>query len=96
MDCVARAADLQDEDCKGRAGRGDMLKLILVKWRESNSKEGNHENGCSRPYIFYAKSANVNSILIVLLVILLLDSIIDNTLIVLFSSSVWAAIAQSA
>jgi hypothetical protein len=45
MNCVTRAANLQDEDFKGGTGRGDMLKLIVVKWRESNSEERNDEDG---------------------------------------------------
>jgi hypothetical protein len=36
---------LQDEDFKEETDRGDMLKLIVVKWRESNSRERNGEGG---------------------------------------------------
>jgi len=44
--CGARAAaNLQDEDFKEKTGIGDMLKLIVVKRRESNSGERNGESG---------------------------------------------------
>jgi hypothetical protein len=46
VDCVTRAAtNLQDEGLKEETGGGDTLKLIVVKWRESNLGERNGEGG---------------------------------------------------
>jgi hypothetical protein len=58
--CGTRAAaNFQDEDFKEETGIGDMLKRILVKWRESNSGESNGESGWGKFYIFCAKSVNI-------------------------------------
>ena len=44
--CATRvAANLLDEDFKEETSRGEMLKLMVVKWRESNWGERNGEGG---------------------------------------------------
>jgi len=44
--CATSAAEnLQDEDFKEETSRGDMLKLIVVKWRDSNWWYRNGDSG---------------------------------------------------